>query len=147
MKFVTEYSHIGHVINVLQKLKLKGLKSIHRSRLKDSLMQHLERVSKEEKELKDQYAKKDDNDEPILKELEDGRKVYDIENMEEFSKALDEFYKEKVVIDGGDSQVFLKSVKASVEESEVEWSGQESDYFAYTYEAFQEDKKENEDDE
>lgn len=146
MKFEVKNELIAPAINILQKIKLKGLKSIHRSRLKDLLMTHLDRVGKEEKELKEQYAKKDENGEPILNETEDGQKFYDIENREDLGKALDEFFNEKVVIDGGDSQVFLKSVKASLETSDVEWSGQESDYFVQVYDGFIEDKNENESD-
>lgn len=131
MKLEIENIKIADSINILNKLKLKGLKSIHRTRLANALAEKLKRVAEEEKKLKEEYSRKDENGEAIIK---DG--AYDIENLEEFQKVMEEFYKEKIVIEGGDSPVFLKSVKQSMEESEIEWDGSEAYAFAYLYDAF-----------
>jgi len=50
---------------------------------------------------------------------------------------MNEFYKETIVIDSGDSQVALKSVKQSLEDSEIAWSGKDAYAFADLYEAFE----------
>lgn len=131
MKFEIENIKISDAINILNKLKLKGLKSIHRTRLANKLIEKLQRVVDEEKKLKEEYSNKDKDGKPIVK---DGK--YDIENMDEFQKVIEEFYKEKVVIDDGESQVTLRSVKQSLEECEIEWEGKEAYAYAALYEGF-----------
>lgn len=135
MRVEIENIKLADSIGVLDTLTLKGLKSINRTRLKNVLVENLRRVADEEKQLKREHSNLDDNGDPVIK---DGK--YDIKDMEAFQKDLDEFYKVKVIIDGGDSQVYLKSVKQSLEESEVEWEGKEADAFAYLYDAFKNDK-------
>lgn len=131
MKLEIENIQIVEAINVLNKLKLKGLKSIHRTRLANKLIEKLQQLQKEEKELKEEFSNKDEEGNPIIK---DGK--YDIKDFEEFRKAMEEFYKEKTVIDDSDLQVTLRSVKQSLEESEIEWDGKEAYAYAALYEAF-----------
>src|SRR5699024_2598187 len=59
----------------------------------------------------------------------------DLKDEEEFKDVIIEFYKEKVIIDSGDSQVMLKSVKQSMEETDVEFKGEEAYQFADWYES------------
>ncbi|WP_163581140.1 DUF1617 family protein [Gracilibacillus saliphilus] len=126
---------IADSIGVLEKLTLKGLKSIYRTRLATKLSEKLKRVAEEQEELRKQYCHLDKEGNPKVKE--DGK--LDVKDKEEFDKVMNEFFKEKIVIDDGDSQVMLKSVKKSLEESENEWSSREAYAFAYLYEAFKDD--------
>ncbi|WP_077303251.1 hypothetical protein [Virgibacillus pantothenticus] len=126
-------------INILDKLPLMGLKSIHRTRLCDRLITEIERVSKEERQLKEEHSNKDEEGNPIINDAS-----YDIKDIEEFQQVMKGFYKEKVIIDGGDSQVYLKSVKQSLEDVEVEWSGKEANDYAYLYDAFINTKEDSE---
>ncbi|NRG32899.1 DUF1617 family protein [Niallia circulans] len=132
MKIAIENGKLVGCISVLEKLQIKGLKSIHRTRLANILIENLKRVSKEEEQLKKDHSKKDEKGEAIVI---DGK--YDVEDMDALKEDMDKFLKETVVIEGGDSPVFLKSVKQSLEESEVEWVGKESYDYAYLYEAFE----------
>lgn len=131
MRLEIENIKISDSINILNKLPLKGLKSIHRTRLANKLIEKLQRVADEEKKLKEEYSNKDKDGKAVIK---DGK--YDIKDLDEFQKVIEEFYKEKVVIDDGDSQVMLRSVKQSLEECEIEWEGKEAYDYAALYEGF-----------
>lgn len=123
---------ISPVIQLLDKLPLKGLKSIHRTRLSQQLGEKLERVIEEEREIKKELCHLDEDGNPKVND--DG--TLDVKDREEFNKVMREFLDEEVVIDGGDSQIAMKSVKQSLEESEVEFEGEEAYTFAYLYDAF-----------
>jgi hypothetical protein len=133
MKLQIENIKLNGAIQILDKLSLKGLKSIHRTRLSKQLTEKLQRVAEEEKQLKKEHCNLDDDGEPIVI---DGK--LDIKDMDEFQEVMQEFYSEKVIIDSSDSLVMLKSVKKSLEESEIEWEGEEAYTFESLYSAFEE---------
>lgn len=139
MKVEIENIKLAGCINVLDKLQLKGLKSIHRTRLINALGEKLQRIAEEERQLKIEHSNLDKEGNPIIV---DGN--YDIKDMDAFKNAMEDFYKEKAIIDGGDSQVFLRSVKQSLEESEIVWEGEEASNYAYLYDAFKAESKEDE---
>lgn len=132
MKLEIEYIQLANSINVLDKLKLKGLPSIHRTRLSKQLGGILERVGQEQLELQKEYFETNDNDEPIMKDDK-------CKDKEGYEKAIDTFIKERAVIDSGDSQVALKSVKNALETSEVEFDGRDAYSFEYLYSALSDD--------
>ncbi|WP_062323685.1 DUF1617 family protein [Halolactibacillus sp. JCM 19043] len=123
---------LSGAIQILDRLELKGLKSVHRTRLIRLLSDKLKNVAEEEKKLKESYAAKDDEGKPII--IDD---KYDIEETEKLQVDLEAFFNEKVVIDGGDNQVTIKSVKQSLEECDIDWSGQQAHDYANLYEAFE----------
>lgn len=119
MKIEIENINIAKVINFLDSLPLKGLKSIHRTNLSRQLNDKLQVVAENEKQL--------------MEELK--------EDKEKLKEELEKFYKEKVVIDGGDSQAMLQSVKTVIkditaEDSEREFSNDDAYAVAALYEAF-----------
>ena len=130
MKLKIDNIKVGGAIKILDKLPLKGLKSIHRTRLSEQLQEHLKRIINEEGELRKEYCYLDDEGNP---KVIDGK--LDLKDEEGFKEVITEFYKEKVIIDSSDSQVTLKSVKQSLEESDVEFKGEEAYQFADLYEA------------
>ena len=130
MKLKIDNIKVGGAIKILDKLPLKGLKSIHRTRLSEQLQEHLKRIFKEEEKLRKEYCYLDDEGNP---KVIDGK--LDLKDEEGFKEVITEFYKEKVIIDSSDSQVTLKSVKKSIEESDVEFKGEEAYQFADLYEA------------
>lgn len=132
MQVSIENIKVASAIGVLDKLELRGLKSIHRTRLSKLLTEKLKKIAEEEKKLKESYAAKDKKGEPIVKE---GK--YNIEEKDKLQKDLEAFFYEKIVIDGGDNQVFIKSVKQSLEESEIDWVGKEAYAYADLYNAFE----------
>ncbi len=119
MKIEIENINIGKVINFLDGIPLKGLKSIHRTNLSRQLNEKLQVVA--------------DNEKQLMEELKDDQAKLKAE--------LDKFYKEKVVIDGGDSQAMLQSVKSVIkeitsEDSEHEFQGDDAYAVAALYETF-----------
>lgn len=139
MKLEIEYYQLVECINILNKLKLKGLDSIHRTRLAKQLSEILQRVGEEQTDLQKEFYEVDEKGEPIL---EDDK----CKDKEGFDKAIKEFVREKAIIDSGDSQVALKSVKASLEQSEELWDSREAYAFEYLYSAFQDEEKQEEND-
>src|SRR5699024_2033295 len=127
MKLKIDNIKVGGAIKILDKLPLKGLKSIHRTSLSEQLQEHLKRIINEEDELRKEYCHLDDEENP--KEIDGKLDLKDEEDV------IIEFYKEKVIIDSGDSQVMLKSVKQSMEETDVEFKGEEAYQFADLYES------------
>lgn len=140
MKLKIENGMVVRCVNVIDRLPLKGMKSIHRTRISRLLTEKLERVGKEEEAIRKEHCNLDEEGEPIV--LEDNK--LDIIDLEAFRKDIDEFYAEKVVIDDGDNQVAMKSLKKSLEESEEEWDGKEAYAFEHLYSGFEgESKKED----
>lgn len=136
MKLEIEYNQLANCINVLDKLNLKGLKSIHRTRLSKKLSETLQRVVEEQTEIQKEYFELDEEGNPITDDEH-------CKDREGYLKTMDEFTKERAVIDDGDSQVMLRSVKQSLEESEEEWEGREAYAFEYLYTALENGEKEN----
>ncbi|MCM3111690.1 hypothetical protein [Lederbergia lenta] len=124
MKIEIENSNLVRVINFLDGLLVKGLKGIHRTNLSQKLQDKLKAVVVNEKQLKDEMK-----DEP-----------------EQLKEELEKFYKERVVIDSGDSQTMLRSVKSVIkelvaEDSEHEFKDNDAYALACLYEAFQIDEE------
>jgi Protein of unknown function (DUF1617) len=125
-------SKITGVVNLLDKLSLKGKKSRHRSKLKNKLVKSWEEVMEQEKQLIKEYANLDEHGEPIII---DG-KEYDVpdENISELGKARKELFEEYIVIDEGDFENTVKIVKTVLDETNIEFSGAEADLYDYTCE-------------
>lgn len=138
MKLEIENMKLAGVIGVLDKLELKGLQSVYRTRLAKQLIEKLQQMAEEEKKLKESYAKKDEEGNPIIKE---GKYQFDDGELEKLEADLKDFYEEKTVIEGGDNPTYLVSVKKALEESEIEWQGKEAYDYAYLYEAFKGDEE------
>lgn len=119
MKLEIENKHLIRVVNFLDELSLKGMKSIHRTNLSSQLQEKLKVVGENERQLREELKG----------------------NKEELREELDKFMDEKVVIDDGDSQTMLNSVKSVVKElteegSEYEFKGDNAYAVACLYEAF-----------
>lgn len=107
-----------HVINFLDGLVVKGLKSIHRTSISNKLKAKLDALGKAQQQLKDEY--KDDAK---------GERA-------EFEKLLDQY----VTIDDTDSKVEISSVKSVIrplvsEDSDYEFSGADAVGVATLYSA------------
>lgn len=130
MKLEIENNQLANCINILNKIKLGGLPSIYKTRLIKKLEDFLMRAAEEQKEIQKQFFEVDENGEPILEDEK-------CKDLEEYRKTIIDFVTEKAVIDDGDSQVMLRSVKSSLEKSEVEWEPEEAFIFEYLYTALE----------
>ena len=120
MKIEIEHSNLVRVINFLDSLSLKGMKSIHRTNLSRQLMEKLKVVSENEKQL--------------LEELKN--------EPEKLKDELGKFYNERVVIEGGNSQAMLQSVKSVIrslvaDDTEYEFKDNDAYALACLYNEFQ----------
>jgi len=139
MKLEIENGQIVNCINVLDKLSLKGLKSIYRTRLSKELAKKLDRVGEEQTEIQKEYFELDEEGKPKV-----DNKLEHCKDIEGYNETMNEFIKSKVVIDGGDSRVMLESVKNSLEETEEDFSGRDAYAYEYLYSAFEEDGRNEE---
>ena len=121
MKIEIENSEIVRVINFLDKLNLVGLKGIHRTKLSKILIEKAQEVQEGEKKIIEDF--KDDN--------------------KKIKEELEAYHKEKAVVDGGDSQTMLQSVKSTIknlvsnEEDGPEFEGADAYGLFALYEAFE----------
>src|SRR5690625_4027586 len=100
MKLIIENIRLSGAIGVLDKLELKGLQSVHRTRLAKQLIDKLKQMAEEEKKLKESFAKKDEAGNPIIK---DGKYHFEDGEQEKLEADLKDFFKEKTVIESGDN--------------------------------------------
>lgn len=133
MKLTIENIRLPGVIVVLEKLELKGLQSIHRTRLAKQLIEKLNHFSEEERKLKESYAKKDEEGKPIIR---DNKYQFEDSEQRKLEDDLKKFYKEKTIIESEGDDAYLKSVKKALEDSNIEWHGKEAYDYAYLYESF-----------
>lgn len=121
-----ENGKLGQAISLLFDLPLKGKESRHRTKFINLLDERLKEVEKQRVELAKEHSRLDENKEPIIN---DGK--YDIMVMEDFQKDLNELYAEEMVIEGGDAQGMLKTVKRVLENCDLEFSGREAVIYDY----------------
>lgn len=131
MELKIKYGKIVDCINLLDQLKLSGIKSIHRTRLSKKLSEKLQDVAEDEKKLMEDYSDKDEDGNAIINDDK-----YQINDMDGLVNAKEELFNEDFVIDDSDSQKMLETVKTALENDETEWQGKEAYTFEYLYSAF-----------
>lgn len=136
MEIKIENQKLAPAINLLYSLSLKGQQSRHRTKFIRLLQDKLKEFGEEEKEVVKEHANLDKDGKP--KTLEEGTK-WDIKDgeLDAFVKDKEELYKETRVIDGGDNQVVMQTIKKVLSECQKEFSGQEADIYDYLCEAFE----------
>lgn len=130
--------------------KNKGTKSRHRTKFIKLLNEQFKDVEKQRLELVKEYAKLDDEGEPISK---NGKYQFPSDEIqEEFDKEVNEMYQENFVIEGGNNEKVLKTVKEILlvdcekEDFDKVFVGAEATVYDYLCEQFEEleDKKKGE---
>lgn len=126
-------------INILYGLSLKGKQSRHRSKFIKLLNERVNEIQEQEKELLKEHCNLDENGEP--KTIEDGAK-WDVKDLDAFAKDKKELYEEEMVLEGGDAQGMLLTVKKVLLDCEKEWTGQEAEIYDYLCDQFEEGEEE-----
>ncbi|MED1603680.1 hypothetical protein, partial [Alkalihalophilus marmarensis] len=103
---------------LLFNLSLKGKQSRHRTKLIKLMEDRWKEVAEQEKALLKEHCHLDENGEP--KKKEDGQH-YDVKDAEAFKKDQKELFEEELVLEGGDAQGMLKTVKTVLLDCDVEW--------------------------
>lgn len=135
MEIKIENQKLAPAINLLYKLNLKGMKSIYRTRFQKLLRAKLEAFVEDEKELAKSYCNLDEKGEA---KIIDGNRFDVKEGMAPaFAEERLKLNKEARVIDGGDNQTMLQSVKKSLAESTEDWQGADADTYEYLFTVFE----------
>ncbi|ENH96730.1 hypothetical protein J416_09539 [Gracilibacillus halophilus YIM-C55.5] len=129
-----ENKYLEQAIDLLFHLSLKGKKSRHRTKLIRKMSERLQEVDEQRVELAKEHAKKDEDGEPVKI---DGGKRFDIEDQEAFNHDLKELYEEQLVLDGGDNQGMLKTIRDVLLNCDKEFSGQEAAVYDYLCDQFE----------
>lgn len=135
MQVKIKNAQLGQAIDLLFNLSLKGKQSRHRTKFIKEMSDRLKEVEEQRKELAAEHSHKDDEGNPKMKD--DGKK-YDIKDAEAFQHDIDELYDEELVIEGGDNQGMLKTVKKVLEDCDVAFSGKEAVVYDYLCDQFEE---------
>lgn len=136
MQVKIKYDKLGQAIDLLFNMPLKGKKSRHRTALVNLLQKRLKEVAEQELDLIKEFAGEDEEGNP--KRNDEGH--FAIEEPKEFQKQQDELFDEEYVIDGGDAQGMLKTVKEVLFIYDEELSGQKAVIYGYLCDAFEQEQ-------
>lgn len=119
MKLKIKNIELERVIVFLENLDFRGPKSVNRSKITNFLSQQLEEVAAGEKIIQEDYK----------------------EDRKQLEKALKDYYRETVTVEGDNYQKGLGIIKSKIkeltsEECEQEFSGNDAYALAVLYEAF-----------
>lgn len=136
MQVKIQNAKLGQAIDLLFNLALKGKQSRHRTKFINVMNNRLKEVAEQEKVLLKEHCHLDEKGEPKTKD----EKYWDLKDVSAFTKDKNELYEEELVIDGGDAQGYLKTVKKVLEDCDVAFSGQEAMIYDYLCEQFEGDE-------
>lgn len=97
------------------------------------MSERLEEYQEDLKELLKEHCNLDEKGEPIVKE----DNTFDVKDIDAFIKDRKELDEEEIVIEGGDYQDMLKTVKEILMNCDREFSGQEAMIYDYICERFE----------
>lgn len=131
------HAQLEQAASLLFNLPLVRTQSRHRTKLISLLEQRRLEVDHQRQELAKEHAEKDGNGEPIITEG-----VFEIKDKKSFQSDLKELYDEAFVLEGGDLQPMLESVKRSLLESDMVYRGKEALLYDYLCNQFEEEETE-----
>ncbi|WP_079708007.1 DUF1617 family protein [Paraliobacillus ryukyuensis] len=132
MQVTIKNAQIGQAIDLLFHLALKGKESRHRTKLIKLLAERLKEVEEQRKVLAEEYANKDGEEKPIIKDDK-----YEIGDQDAFQLDIQELYDEEIVIEGGDNQGMLETIKKVLDNCDKDFSGKEAVIYDYLCDQFE----------
>jgi predicted RNase H-like nuclease (RuvC/YqgF family) len=126
-------------INFLSALPLKAKQSRHRTKFTKQLEDRLAEFMAQEKDLLKEHCHLDEEGNP--KTNIEGTK-WDVKDIEAFSKDKLELYEEELILEGGDAQGMLSTVKKILLDYDGELSGQDALIYDYLCDIFEEGDEE-----
>ena len=139
MQVKIENIKISPVIKILYDIPLKGKQSRHRTKFIKLLDGRLKEVGEEESEILKEHCHLDDDGNP--KKTDKGTQ-WDVKNIEYFANDRNELYREEFVIDGGNNQEILNTVKDILGNLARDFSGQDATIYNELCDAFGVDEDE-----
>jgi len=137
MKLEIKHIYLEAVIDFLYNMSLKGKESRHRSRLIRIMQERLIEVAKEEIGLMKECAQLNENGEAIINGQ--GAPVIRPECLTGLSEEKEALFNEKLIIEGGDIDEALRTVKDIVLNYTGEASGREAEAYDYLFMQFETD--------
>lgn len=133
MKIEIENGKLALAINFMYGLKLARKQSRFRRHFIHQMTDRLKQVDEDRQALLEEHSHKDGEGKAIMN---DGN--YNVKDMIAFSNDLKELNKEKFVVDGGDNQEMINTIKVVLENLEnEEYEGQDSEIYDYLCDQFQ----------
>lgn len=132
MNISIKHAYLGQATSLLFDLALKGKESRHRTRFIKLLTERSQEVEEQRKALAEEHAEKDSDGKPVVE-----NDKYVIVDQQSFHDDYEELLNESFVIDGGDYQEMLKTVKKVLDECDKTFSGQEAVVYDYICEQFE----------
>lgn len=133
MKIEIENGKLALAINFMYGLKLARKQSRFRRHFIHQMTNRLKQVDEDRQALLEEHSYKDGEGKAIVN---DGN--YNVKDMIAFSNDLKELNKEKFVVDGGDNQEMITTIKIILENLEnEEYEGQDSEIYDYLCDQFQ----------
>ena len=136
MKVHIKNTLIQPIIEMMFNWKLKGRYSRHRSKFIEKLSNQLKVIVADEEVLVKEYSHLDEEGNP-KKRIENDTEVWDLKDEQSFLREKNELWNEEFVIDGGNNETMLKTVKELLDNSEEEFSGQEAILYNYLCDQFE----------
>ena len=136
MKVHIKNTLIQPIIEMMFNWKLKGRYSRHRSKFIEKLSNQLKVIVADEEVLVKEYSHLDEEGNP-KKRTENDTEVWDSKDEQSFLREKNELWNEEFVIDGGNNETMLKTVKELLDNSEEEFSGQEAILYNYLCDQFE----------
>lgn len=143
MYFKIKNYNLEGYIKLLYNLKLKGKDSRMRTRFIRLLQERFQMIMVEAQEIQTEYAVKDDNGEVIFKEVKmpggEKNKSFKITDPIKYNLEINELMDEDYIIEVNEERKeMLMSVKDSILNCEMEFSGQEAELYDSLCEAVEE---------
>ncbi|MDD9149265.1 DUF1617 family protein [Sporolactobacillus sp. CQH2019] len=136
MEIKIENQKLVPAINFLFGLSLKGQQSRHRTHFINLLRAKYEVFIEDEQDMRKEECNCDDDGKPITYKYQ-GQDMLDVKDLDHFKQAKEELYKEERVIDGGDNQVMLQTIKKILNDCDQELSGQDAEVYDYLLNQFE----------
>ena len=136
MKIKIQNIYLVHVFNLMHGLKLKGEYSRARSKFKKLLERKMKEYQEEMDEVVRQYAKLDDDGNPIVTD-----EKYTILDVKGYQKELAEVQEEYAVIDYSEFTSQISTVEAILNSLEDELEGDIAEAYDHLLDAFENKEK------
>ena len=134
MQVTIKNEKLGQAISLLFDLSLKGKQSRQRSKFIKALDERLKEVAEQEQELLKEHCHLDEEGNPKTK---NNGQEWDVKDVGAFRKDKIELYEEEFVLDGGDNEEMLKTLKTVLFDCEKEFKGQEAQIYDYLCDQFE----------
>lgn len=123
-------AEVETVAEYLLGLSLKGKESRMRTRFIKKLQEQMDTIKAEHLEILKEYSNLNENGEPNVIENDEGQQVYDIKDLDAFTKEYNDLISEAFVIEVTEANKdVIKSVRKSVWNDEKEYSGQDALFY------------------